>query len=101
MFRRCEHLKSCSFLRVPGLKRLKYAVRLKDIRYVYRFVKEPDINIHKPGFPKYFVTNRQDFDSIELIETIQATFYVLLENPLFHEILERTHGLKPIPIGSG
>jgi len=36
-----------------------------------------------PGFPKYWVTNEVEFDSIEPMETIQASLdYQMRENPM-------------------
>ncbi|MHC4334423.1 MAG: hypothetical protein ACYSUP_12110 [Planctomycetota bacterium] len=32
----------------------------------------------KPGFPEQFMTNAQDFDSMELMETIQAIITILI-----------------------
>jgi hypothetical protein len=37
----------------------------------------------EPGFPKYFVKNEQDFDSIKLMQTIQASFSILIWRTLW------------------
>ena len=38
---------------------------------------------YKPGFTKYFVTNRCYSDSIDLMETIEASFdHLIRENPM-------------------